>query len=382
MQIMNTNITYDDGKTAIYYAKLKHNNIKFYIGEDGNSYFRNFAKLIVTSIPSLCPWADAYMRGVKIILDDSENFAAYQSKKQIVLPIKLFAYLWFSAYLHYAQYTRTKWGNNDIKEQCNRDIIFTRSMIECQEAREAIMQNQAYNWPSGITPPDPNYNLSNDPTDENMASEIALHSITCIFLHELKHYIDFKNGLRHPARRHEELAADFFAIKNFLRVPRRRQLNSAKLKRAIEKRMMALLEMGCLFSDVELAMDEEDGIHPDGFSRLNNVIKLNSNILNLSDDTEYNPVGEITDIRPLIQYASFVLGGDAQLALSEDADLMPQFWAILSQVHESPFHYYKELLFFLCNHIQEIHDRNLYKNVYGIKFPPRLSFRNALINYF
>lgn len=346
-------ITFDSTKRAIKICQHKDVDLNFYISESSGTNFRAFCKEIPGILAGLCPAIVPSLGGLNIIFDDESNIDAYQYENTIVISLGLLEHLWLSCYLHYGLYTQTAWGNPSISD-INHQPDYSEDLIACLNRLFKDKDTLSSIWPEELPKPSPSYNLA-DKKNEDFASEFAIHSYICVLLHEIKHFLDYKNGETYSRPILAEYAADNFAIEEFVKNIDKAGLDGQKLKNAYGKRMLALIEMGEFLSFYETLSIMEDGIHPNGFYRIHNILRQNTYMFDLVDDENYDPQKDLFDIKPAIQYACFVLSHDLQLLLPDGSDVKQSMSTLLSQKHESPFYVYKNIIFFLMTRIIDIH---------------------------
>lgn len=287
------------------------------------------------------------MSNCSIILEEDDKPNAYYNLDNwnIHISTGLLEYLWCLAYFHYDVYARTPWGNPEI------DFDVSKNPYEIQYTEESIavlnhlkhIHNENFDkkWEEIVSKISSNYDI-NDGTPISLASELMLHSIVVIILHELAHRVVHLNGINLPDLA-EEKVADWFAYTQFFKLPSHMVLDSRKYNNAMGKRFVACINAGSFLYVTNLTQPH-GAIHPDGISRLDSIIKHNSNFLDLVDDTLYDPKDDIYDMRKVLSYATVILCMHAQLWIEDNEYFCGRVHKILTtKVFESPFYVYKEL---------------------------------------
>lgn len=349
---MEETIEFEGTKTAVKYAEHKRYNINYYISKSRDTVFRAFARKLPGDIAGLCPDLTEGMDGLNIIFDDDEHINAYQIGNKIVITFGLLEHLWLSCYLHLSIYRQIEFGNpNVIRKKLK--IKWGKDMKACAQK----LYHKAYFnvWPDELPAPNKDYDIK-DGTNASLASELAIHSFTCVILHELKHYLDWKNSVPLRSAMQTELEADNYAIEHFLQIPNEDNMDDAKKKHAYEKRLLALIEMGAFLAHMETLSPYEDTEHPNGYYRIHNIIKKKSCIFDCIDDLEYNPSNDRYDIRPSLQYAALIIALDLNFLLPDGSRVKQSSEKLLSGEYDSPFFVYKTLIFFLMSNVIDIHE--------------------------
>lgn len=347
-------IAYDSVKRAHIFATDRELNINYYITQGEKTPFSQFFERIPELTCLLTDEVKTHLNGVNIIFEESLLPNALHCQGIILITSGLLEHLWLSSYIHYSLYRQTPWGNPDIPDN-TRELQWSSDMIACLKRLKATFSEKLQGWSVDLPKPTADFDIERG-NIEDIASEIALHALMGIILHETKHYLDFKNSYSGLSNMQIEHEADNYAIKAFTKIPNISELPPERKKNNYQKRILSLLEMGSFLSFSELSTQREDPVHPNGIYRIHNILKKQSKIFNLVDDRAYNPEDDITDIRPLVQYANFILNIDSTLALPEDSAIKQEMYTILeNNIFDSPLSSYKELVFFLSCNLIEIH---------------------------
>lgn len=352
---MSQYIVFEGSKIAQQYAEDSGLNIRYYFSALEHTPFRFVAEKLPHLLALFSRRVQENLSGLNLIIEDSYSIDAYEYGSQIVLTTGLFEHLWLSSFLHYSFYLQTPFGNPQIDDS-PREIVWTEEMKACARRLLSLPNEKRAGRPEILPTPTAEYDVSSG-NIADLATEMALHSYMCILLHEVKHYIDFQNGIFSDSTISIEAAADNYAIESFMQIPNLVELNEQKRDNAYKKRILALIEMGAFLSFYELLSNDEDPTHPNGIYRIHNVLKKQSNIFDFIDDNNPNIHNLYTDIKPLIQYAMLVLNLDASITLPEHSETKQKLDSmLLNNDYEHTLSCYKELVFFLSNNIIEIHN--------------------------
>ena len=326
-------------------------------GPQSNSRFSVFNEALFSELPCLYnDYVLNLLESITLIHDESSEINAFYNpaNQSICITSGLMEYLWLLSYLHYDLYFQTPWGNPEIPFNLSSQpyrIDRSESHQEIISRLTAILKgNIIADWPAGVTLPTYPYDV-NDNTTESKASELMLHSLAVIILHELGHHVSFVNNFHLPHNA-EEMFADWFAYTQFVNLSATNYLGESHYDNAIQKRFFASINVGCFLLNSNLAQGH-GAIHPDGISRLDAIIAHNSNILNLSDDRLYNPREDKCDMRRVISYAAFLICVSSQLWIDDNDIFVSKIQNALSTtVFESPFYAYKKMRAELSHYVE------------------------------